>query len=207
MVTSKKIRTNKGRDRRKDSLFDDLIGKNQEPEAQAWAGVEAEELKDIQYLVDRPAFTDTNDGKGKSFVAQTTLPNWMYRAYVRVMEKSGRVYDVRSDIFRDGLHLGLAVLSIRHGEDIVRISISDYVDEIRQAKEITQEIMDLKEILESTGDDQIAIGLFIKLWSAMERSTGLRQRFYVLNMYKYPVFHKLVKGSGVKWPEDIIESV
>jgi len=68
----------------------------------------------IQDLIDLSPFKDASDTKGGSYVANARVPTWLERKIIWFTEMKGSPYQLRGDVVRDAIYLGMRVLHARY---------------------------------------------------------------------------------------------
>jgi hypothetical protein len=120
----------------------------------------------------------------------------MMRAFQRLKEASGGVYDIMSDLYRDAAAIGLLVLSERHKSILgMEIAISRMENIQRLKEEAAATIKQLKAVLWSI-DEEMKLTHFKTFTEAMMERPAWIQEMYLSEIRKDPVLSKLMDELG-----------
>lgn len=187
-------------DKKTSELLKQLSGETGDP-SQAWeTGKNPEEEITLGTLVNRPPFSQFENRHGHSHLASTRIPEWMERSFTRIKEKSGKVYDTRSDMYRDGLYLGLLVLTLRTGAGpSILAPTFETEDELHEEQTTLDELAIISSRLDMMPLKN-ARETFRKIWAIIEGTPARRQEVILRRMSQFPNLVRLAEEMGGKFP-------
>jgi len=116
----------------------------------------------IEELVGRPVFKESRDDLGSATVG-ARIPQWLSRKITKLIEMQGSPYELKSDVVRDALYLGMEVLRLRYKYKWAAESkLSDVVDTVGELDRLEQRFNELVSGLDkliSAGDTAKAVSL------------------------------------------------
>jgi len=116
----------------------------------------------IEELVGRPTFKESRDDLGSATVG-ARIPQWLSRKITKLIEMSGSPYELKSDVVRDALYLGMEVLRLRYKYKWAAESkLSDVVDTVGELDRMEQRFSELVSGLDkliAAGDTSKAVSL------------------------------------------------
>ena len=145
----------------------------------------SEEVITLEDLISRPPFRDTKDKQGHSMTIGARMPEWVERKIRKLIEMRGSPYELVSDVVRDTIYVGLAVLSARykHIEDwALEGSLSKIIDTAGESRRITigvREMLNELTALVEGGDDDVAgelLAQYLDTVASMESKWHQRKR-------------------------------
>lgn len=129
----------------------------------------------LEELIFRPPFKETSGREGGSATLGVRIPSWLERKVIHLLEIKGSPYQIKSDVARDAVYLGLRILNMRYKPTTdwaVESKMADAIDKVNlinrirgQVESFTKPELDLWE----SGDEQQAIdGMEMFVSAAME---------------------------------------
>lgn len=99
-------------------------------ESGSWPATEAtyDTISTLEELIALNPFTKASDGAGGSITIAARIPGWLDRKVEFLREMKISPYQLKSDVARDALYIGLKVLNMRYGSNL------DWVAETKLAK-------------------------------------------------------------------------
>jgi len=164
-----------------------------------WATEEsALESLTIEELINRPPFKESRDDLGSATIG-ARIPEWMNRKITKFIEMAGSPYELKSDVARDALFLGIEILRLRYRYKWATESkVSTIVDTAGELDRLEQRFRDLTSSLEklvSSGDTPKAASLLTEYvlavsteedeWRKMRCVRQLRESRVVNDILKY----------------------
>jgi len=127
-----------------------------------WETEEAYETLSIEELVGRPIFKESRDDLGSATVG-ARIPQWLSRKVTKLIEMPGSPYELKSDVVRDALYLGMEVLRLRYKYKwSAESKLSDVVDTVGELDRMEQRFAELISGLDrlvNAGDTTKAVSL------------------------------------------------
>jgi len=104
----------------------------------------------IRFLMKLHPYRFERAKRGQSIHLAVKLPEWFARWIERVKERAGGVYDIKSDVVRDALWIGLRVLGHRYKlpEWRAEIKLQEIANEIEEDNLIKTRVADFMTKLE-----------------------------------------------------------
>jgi len=154
----------------------------------------------IRFLIDlRPyRLQQTKKSKLSTHLA-VKLPEFYTRWIERIKERAGGIYDIKSDVVRDALWIGLRVLTARYKlpewrTDIRLMEIANEVEEDNLIKENVSRLMDEVQRLWSTSEERARRHLKAYIDEVKKISDDWRRERHLEELSKY----SLVKELGIE---------
>ncbi len=117
----------------------------------------------LEELIFRPPFKETSSKEGGSDTLGVRLPMWLVRKVIHLVEMKGSPYQIKSDVARDAIYLGLRILNMRYkpaSDWAVDSKLADVIDKVglvtrigSRVKSFTEPVLNLWE----GNDEQQAI--------------------------------------------------
>lgn len=86
----------------------------------------------LEELINRSPFKESSGKDGGSYTAAARVPFWLERKITHLIEMRGSPYQLKSDVVRDAIYLGLRILNTRYKQN------PDWAVEERMARTIDQ---------------------------------------------------------------------
>lgn len=105
----------------------------------------------IEILAKLEPYLLSDDKKGHSWLMAARCPTWFGRIVDVIKEKKGSPYKTQSDVVRDALYLGLAILSVRHNAIprwYIEATLELLVGETRNTSRIGEKVSELAKNLD-----------------------------------------------------------
>lgn len=133
----------------------------------------------IEDLVNLAPFKDASDSKGGSFTAASRVPTWLERKIIWFTEMKGTPYQLKSDVVRDAIYLGIRVLHARYKGNpdwATEAKMTEAVGQVGVLARVKEQVTSLSKGLEelwTEGDEKQAIeGLERFVGAAVEMQDG-----------------------------------
>lgn len=127
-----------------------------------WETEEPYESLSIEELVGRPPFRESRDDLGSATVG-ARIPQWLSRKIMKLIEMQGSPYELKSDVVRDALYIGMQVLRLRYGYKWeAEAKLTDVVDTVGELDRMEQRFAELISGLDklvNSGDTAKAVSL------------------------------------------------
>ena len=163
-----------------------------------WETEEAYEALSIEELVGRPAFRESRDDLGSATVG-ARIPQWLSRKITKLIEMQSSPYELKSDVVRDALYLGMEILRLRYGYKWAAESkLTDVVDTVGELDRMEQRFAELISGLDkliNAGDTAKAMSLLTEYvlavstmedpWRKMRSIQQLRGSRVVADLMKH----------------------
>ena len=97
----------------------------------------------IDELIDRPPFREVSGKDGGSYTAAARIPTWLERKITHLIEVKGSPYQLKSDVVRDAIYLGLRVLNMRYKsspEWAVEAKMANAIDKVNALSRMRTQI-------------------------------------------------------------------
>lgn len=137
----------------------------------------------MEELLNEPPFKEVSGDTGESTTAGTRIPMWLERRITRLKEMPGSPYDVKSDVLRDAIYIGLRVLNLRYkmnpdwDVESKMASVVDAASTSRRLKRQVKELVDGLDDLYRDGDvEHAAASLEKYVFSAVELESAWYKR-------------------------------
>lgn len=117
----------------------------------------------IQELIDMAPFREASDSKGGSYTAAARIPTWAERKIQWFIEMKGSPYQLKGDVVRDAIYLGLRILHARYkgNPDWAQESkMADAISKVGVSGRLREQVTRLTEglrVLWDEGDEDQAI--------------------------------------------------
>ncbi len=86
----------------------------------------------LEELINRQPFKESSGKEGGSYTAAARIPTWLERKITHLIEIKGSPYQLKGDVVRDAIYLGLRILNSRYKEN------PDWAVEERMARTMDQ---------------------------------------------------------------------
>ena len=141
--------------------------KNQAKKATDWDLENAYDVPTtIEDLIDLAPFKEASDTKGGYYTAASRVPTWLERKITWFIEMKGSPYQLKSDVVRDAIYLGMRVLHARHKANpdfAVEAKMSEAVSQVgvlaRMREQVNQLQRGLEDLWQSNDEKQAIEGL------------------------------------------------
>lgn len=164
----------------------------------------------LEELLKEPPFKEVSGDTGESTTAGTRIPMWLDRRVTRLKEMTGSPYDLKSDVLRDALYIGLRVLNMRYkmsqdwDVEAKMASIVDAASTSRRLKRQVKELADGLDDLWREGDTEHAAGSLTKyVYAAVE----LESEWYKKKLFSLLKEDKTVQTVAKKCESKVWETI
>lgn len=174
----------------------EVIARETQVSADEWdMGSSLESELTIEELVSSPVFKNPSDEKDLP-TAGTRIPRWLEREFIMLVENRGTPYQIKGDVYRDALHLGIQILKLRYIEDpdwLARTKMTKIADDVAELNRMNSQI----DKLEGNLDFLVRNGWFDKAYKSISAYVNVAkniQDVWLLNL----IFSRLDKMHLVR---------